>query len=248
MLASLRLSLQPDDEERERIATMLVDAAQCARELGLRDVAARVGRLQSKLTGQDAEHSANAFRRDGDVWLVRYAGVNLRLKDGKGPQYLATLLGTPGREIHVLEFGATAAPPASRGALHGLSIGAPGASIDDAPDHRARREYRARLDDLHAELEEAEQFADIGRAEQLRVELDQLMVQLAGRLGSRPVLRSPAETARKAVTKVLRTQIGKLLDVHPALGRHLRDTVQMGTVCVYAPPSPVAWDVGYHSS
>ena len=248
MLASLRLSLQPDDEERERIATMLVDAAQCARELGLRDVAARVGRLQGKLTGQDAEHSANAFRRDGDVWLVRYAGVNLRLKDGKGPRYLATLLGTPGREIHVLEFGATAAPPASRGALHGLSIGAPGASIDDAPDHRARREYRARLDDLRAELEEAEQFADIGRAEQLRVELDQLMVQLAGRLGSRPVLRSPAETARKAVTKVLRTQIGKLLDVHPALGRHLRDTVQMGTVCVYAPPSPVAWDVGFRSS
>ena len=138
-----------------------------------------------------------------------------------------------------------AVPPASRAALHGLSVGGPGASIDDAPDQRARREYRARLDDLHAGLDQAEQFADIGRAEQLRAELDQLMVQLAGRLGSRPSLRSPAETARKAVTKVLRTQIGKLLDVHPVLGRHLRDTVQMGTLCVYAPPSPVQWDVRF---
>jgi hypothetical protein len=44
---------------------------------------------------------------------------------------------------------------------------------------------------------------------------------------------------------VLRTQIGKLLDMHPALGRHLRDTVRMGTVCVYAPPAPVEWDVGF---
>jgi hypothetical protein len=245
MLASLRLSQHHDAEERERVTTMLAEAAQCAREIGLRDVAARVGRLQGKLAGHDAEHSANAFRRDGDVWLVRYAGVDLRLKDGKGPRYLATLLATPGREIHVLEFGAMAAPPASRAALHGLSIGAPGASIDDAPDPRARREYRTRLDDLRAELDQAEQFADIGRAEQLRAELDQLMVQLAGRLGSRPSLRSPAETARKAVTKVLRTQIGKLLDVHPALGRHLRDTVQMGTLCVYAPPSPVQWDVRF---
>ena len=54
----------------------------------------------------------------------------------------------------------------------------------------------------------------------------------------------PAETARKAVTKVIRTQIGKLLDLHPALGHHLRATVRMGTVCVYAPPTSMEWDLG----
>jgi hypothetical protein len=43
----------------------------------------------------------------------------------------------------------------------------------------------------------------------------------------------------------LRTQIGKLLDVHPTLGRHLRDTIRLGKVCVYAPPTPVEWDVGF---
>ena len=138
-----------------------------------------------------------------------------------------------------------AAPPASPGALPGLSIGTPGGLLDDTADHRARREYRARLDDLRAELEEAERFADIGRAERLRVERDQLVAQLARRFGARPAHRGPAETARKAVTKVLRTQIGKLLDVHPALGRHLRDAVRMGTVCVYAPSTPVEWDVGF---
>jgi hypothetical protein len=178
---------------------------------------------------------------------VRYAGRDLRLKDGKGPRYLATLLDAPDREVHVLQFGAAA--PGSRSDGHdGLSIGLLGSSLEDAPDKRARREYRARLEDLHAEIDEAEQLADRGRAERLRAELDQLITHLAERFGARAQRRGPSETARKAVTKVLRTQIGKLFDLHPALGRHLRDSVRMGTVCVYAPPSPVEWDVGFGPS
>jgi hypothetical protein len=243
LLASVHLSMHPAPDERERIAAMLAEAAQCAHELGLVDVTARVARLQAKLAGQH-DLGDNTFRREGDVWTVRYADRDLQMKDGKGPRYLATLLVAPRREVHVLQFVAPAAPSSS-GVHEGLSIGPPGGSLDDAPDQRARRAYRARLDDLRAELDEAEQFADTGRAERLRAELDQLLAQLAGRFGARAARRGPAETARKAVTKVLRTQIGKLLDVHPALGRHLRDTIRMGTVCVYAPPTPVAWDVGF---
>jgi non-specific serine/threonine protein kinase len=127
----------------------------------------------------------------------------------------------------------------------GLSVGLPSGSIDDGPDQRARREYRARVADLRTELEEAERFADTGRAERLRAELDQLTSQLAGCFGARTSVRGPAETARKAVTKVLRTQIGKLLELHPALGRHLRDTVRTGKFCVYAPSTPVSWEVDF---
>jgi hypothetical protein len=245
LLASLRLSMDPAADERERIAEMLAEAAQCAQELGLVDVTARVQRLQARLAHGQVDPGANVFRREGDVWTVRYAGRDLHLKDGKGPRYLATLLVAPGREVHVFQFVARAAPPSSSGAHDGLSIGMPGGSLDDAPDQRARRAYRARLDELRAELAEAEQFADSGRAGRLRAELDQLLAQLAGRLGAPAARRGPVEAARKAVTKVLRTQIGKLLDVHPALGRHLRDTIRMGKVCVYAPPTPVAWDVGF---
>lgn len=41
--------------------------------------------------------------------------------------------------------------------------------------------------------------------------------------------RDPLEQHPLVEDTVLRTQIGKLLDVHPDLGRHLRDTVRMGT-------------------
>src|SRR5262249_29891986 len=245
LLASVRLSMEPDTGERDRVTPMLAEAGQCAQELGRVDGSARVARLQAKMTRRGSEPAANVFRCDGEIWTARYAGTDLRLKDGKGPRYLATLLAAPGREVHVLQF--VAAPPAAAGVPEPerLSIALRGSTRDDALDERARREYRARLDDLRAELDEAEKCADVGRAELLRAELDELVAQLAERFGRRAARRGPAETARKAVTKVLRTQIGKLIEVHPTLGRHLRDTMRLGRVCVYAPPTPVEWDVGF---
>jgi hypothetical protein len=50
------------------------------------------------------------------------AGSDIRLKDGKAPRYLATLLAAPGRELHVLELAGMSAPPVSPGAAHGLTI------------------------------------------------------------------------------------------------------------------------------
>lgn len=254
-LASLMVSMKPDAAKRERIAAMLAEAGRCAAELGLADVAARVARIQSKLTSAPApavegEVAGNAFRQEGEVWTVRYEGRDVRLKDGKGPRYLAALLAAPGRELHVLQF--VAADPNARRSLRdeGLTIAATtsAAPSDDAPDEQARRAYKSRLEDLRAELEEAEEFADVGRAERLREEIEQLVSQLAGQFGRRVPRRGPAETARKAVTKVIRTQIGKLLELHPALGRHLGATIRMGTVCVYAPTTAVAWDVGVGSA
>jgi hypothetical protein len=235
LLAIVRLSMEPDAAERRRIADLVAEAAQSAHRLGLVDVTARLERLHGKLAGCD-DGTTPTFQREGEVWTVRYRGQELRLKDGKGPRYLAALLAVPGHECHVLQLAAGgSAPEIGATAPEGLSVGEPGAALDDAPDARARREYRARLEDLHAELEEAERFHDCGRVERLRAELDVLRSQLSGHFGTRPRTRGPAETARKAVTKVLRTQIGKLLELHPALGQHLLDTVRMGTVCVYAP-------------
>ena len=101
----------------------------------------------------------------------------------------------------------------------------------------ARTEDQTRL--------EAEGLADRGRAERLRGELDVFVAQVSQRFGSRARTRGPAETARKAVTKVLRTQIAKLLDVHPNLGEHLRETVQTGVFCSYAPTPATGWEVSF---
>jgi soluble cytochrome b562 len=130
-------------------------------------------------------------------------------------------------------------------AAEGLAVRVTDADATAVPDAQARRAYRARLAELRAELDEAEGFADAGRAERLREELDRLTDELATRFGGKTPRQGQAETARKAVTKVLRTQIARLLDAHPELGRHLRDTVRLGTVCVYAPTTPIDWDVAF---
>src|SRR5262249_30206689 len=152
LLASVRLSLHPDADECARIAAMLAEAAQCAEELGLVDVTARVARLQTKVA-RPVVDPGNAFCCDGDIWTVRFGGRELRLKDGKGPRYLATLLAAPGREFHVLGLaGCALAAGLTPAAPEGLTVGGPGGAIDDAPDARAAREYREQLDDLRAEL------------------------------------------------------------------------------------------------
>jgi len=129
------LSLGVFGEERAVVGEMLAEAGRCADEIGLADVAARVARLHAKLR-KHAEPDA-AFRNEGDVWVVRYAGREVRVRDGKGPRYLATLLAAPGREVHVLELGAEAGERPSPFAGDALAVGLPGGTLDQTPDERA---------------------------------------------------------------------------------------------------------------
>lgn len=228
---------------RDRVAELVEVAQGEANALGLDDVAARAATMRARLDAS-AVDAAPLLRRDGEVWTVAFGGREILLRDGKGPGYLATLLAAPGRDVHVLELaGGTAAPEASRAAAsEGLAIGGDG-GCEAAPDADARRAYRARVEELRAEIDEADENCDRGRAERLREELDALTDQLAQAFAGRPRARGPAETARKAVTKVLRTQIARLLDVHPDLGEHLRASIRMGTFCSYAPAAPVGWSI-----
>lgn len=242
LLVAVQLGGDPDAATRARAFAMLAEAEQTARELDLADVQARVERLRAKVPRLQPA-GANVIRREGDVWLIRFAGTGLRVKDARGLHYLAALLAVPGRELHVLQLaGVGRSALAAGGGEASASIAALGVTLDDAPDARARTAYAARVDELRTSLDEAERFGDLGRADLVRAELEQLLVELASKFRSRSRGHGPAEAARKAVTKALRTQIGRLLAKHPPLGRHLRQAMRMGTVCVYAPNDPVAWD------
>lgn len=244
-LAEARIALDPTAAADASLAAMLDEAEQCGAELGLEQVLARVRRARATTANTTEVRSDRRFRCEGEIWSIAFGGVEVRLKDGKGPRYLATLLASPRYDFHVLELaGGARAESSAHGATEGLAIGRLG-GFEDAPDARAMREYRARLDDLRADIDEADALGDNGRAERLRGELDLLVAQLSQRFGSRARTRGPAETARKAVTKVLRTQIAKLLEVHPSLGEHLRDTVQTGVFCSYTPENPASWDVSF---
>jgi hypothetical protein len=50
------------------------------------------------------------FQREGEYWTIAYDGVAVRLRDNKGLQYIAYLLGRPGRDVSVGDLRTTARP------------------------------------------------------------------------------------------------------------------------------------------
>jgi hypothetical protein len=79
------------------------------------------------------------FRFDGGTWELAYHGKHVHLPDAKGLRDIATLVASPGRPLHVHRL---------------LGVDEPGGA-DPMLDERARKNYRARLGELDAEIEDA---------------------------------------------------------------------------------------------
>ncbi len=162
-----------------------------------------------------------SLRRDGAAWSIGSPTGGGEVPDSQGVAHLARLLATPGREIAATELAGMAgtAPPA--------------ADLGPALDARAKREYRRRLAELRADIDEAESANDGERAARARVELDALMDELRRAVGlggrDRPT-GSGAERARVNVTRSVRRAIVAVGRVDPALGAHLDRSVRTGSL------------------
>lgn len=170
------------------------------------------------------------MRRDGEVWLIAFAGSETRLRHTKGLADLATLIAHPERDIHVFDLvGATGADRADAG---------------PAIDAAAKAAYERRLEELTEEIEAADRRGDDNRAAALDDERAALITHLAGALGlaGRPrVAGSDVERARKAVGMRIREACRRIDAELPELGRHLRNAVHTGTWCSYRPDTPTEW-------
>jgi hypothetical protein len=173
----------------------------------------------------------------------------VRLKDSKGLRHLARLLAHPGRELHVVDLEAADGSPAGSGEPAGAGelegrrdLGDAGAMLDAT----AKAAYKARRDELRAEIEEAEDCNDPARAAKARDELDFLVAELARAVGLGGRDRraaSHAERARLNATRAIRAAMANLARANPALGRHLSATIRTGRYCSYTPDprTPISW-------
>jgi hypothetical protein len=193
---------------------------------------------------------AASLRREGDVWAFAYEGNSFRVRDAKGIRYLAVLLSRPGVELHALALAEAVAgvEPGGRRPPEGLEHDAGAGGAGPLLDHAAKTAYRARLEHLRAELEEAESFNDPERATNARAEIEFLSEQLSAALGLGGRDReaaSNAERARISVTKAIRSVIKRVTEHDSALGQELNTTVRTGLFCVHEPDPrrPTAWKV-----
>ena len=211
------------------------------------------GRAIAEAGAAEASLAHNVFRREGDYWSIGYDGTLVRLRDTKGLHYLARLLAEPGREFHTvdLEGEQNGRTPTAQPALRELDELTERADLGDAGallDAQAKAEYKARLQELEDELEEAEAWADPERAARARQERDFLIQELAravGLGGRDRKAASHAERARLNVTRAIKTALANIAQNHPALGDHLHVTVRTGTYCVYSPDPrlPITWQL-----
>lgn len=172
----------------------------------------------------------NVFRREGSMWLICFEHEVAHVAELRGFLDVAKLLAKPAEEVHCSELAGR--PAGSRGA--GML------------DERARRAYRTRLQDVDAEISEADRANDAGRKERLEEEKEQLLdeIRKATGLGGRHRrLDDGAERARTAVTWRIRNAVKKLEPAHPAFARHLRHSIKTGVFCSYTPEKDTRWFV-----
>jgi hypothetical protein len=81
---------------------MLDEATQLCDELGMTGLLERVAALRHSPAEPSAADAR--FRHEGDFWTIAYEGQMFRLRDVKGLHYIASLLASPGRDLHVLEL------------------------------------------------------------------------------------------------------------------------------------------------
>ena len=113
------------------------------------------------------ESATEGLWREGDHWALRYRGREARLRHSKGLAYLAVLLQHAGSEIHVLELVAAAEGTQARAdplAAKRGELTADDAGVGAGLDAQAKAAYRARVQDLRAQLEQARGWADDERA------------------------------------------------------------------------------------
>ena len=261
-LDEARMLVQRDGPGDRAAARRLLDRARAlAGEAGAAGALRHIDALAERLAGDGngvpaatGEELTAALRREGEVWTVHYEGRLLRLRDAKGLRHLALLLASPGIEFHALDIvaaaeGRAAADPATAEAARDAGLQArrdddAGALLDD----RAKAAYRERLEELRAEIAEAEAFNDPERAARAREELDFVARELSAAVGLGGRDRkasSSAERARVNVTRAVRSVIRRIAGEDARLAAELESTIHTGAFCRYQPDPrrPVAWEV-----
>jgi tetratricopeptide (TPR) repeat protein len=234
--------------DRERAIAELRSAGETAGMLGMTVLGERVERrLRDLEVGRTSDTAAAAVgphvvRREGEYWTIVFGEDAFRLKDTKGLQYLATLLAEPGREFHVLDLVADGSTSPEIRAKAAEVTSTPFGDAGPILDPEAKASYKRRLDELDAELADAESMGDSERVERARSERAFIATELAAAvgLGGRDrVAASVSERARVNVTRAIKAAMDRIRDHSPALDAHLAATIRTGTYCSYS-PDPLA--------
>ncbi|WP_297623526.1 hypothetical protein [Nocardioides sp.] len=220
--------------DHERARTLRVHALETYRRLGASWWAKRLAAVEEP-AGSIRTSGESMTLRPGPagVWLVGHDGSESPVPARRGLEHLHTLLANAGHEVPATQLA---------GALVDQS------DLGPTADRAALGAYRRRLVELDAELDRADEWADVGMADRLAAEREALLVEIAAATGlagrTRPT-GSSAERARVTVRKAISAAIQAIDAADPVVVRHLTAHVHTGQSCIYepSPDRPVTWQL-----
>jgi tetratricopeptide (TPR) repeat protein len=166
---------------------------------------------------------ACTVQRAGSRWVVAWGDLRAEVANLVGMQYVKALVDRPREDVPAAEL---AGAGVVDGARHELA------------DRQTLDHYRQRVRELDAEIADADDDADLARAERLRMEREDLRDELSrvlGMAGSQRTFADTSERARTAVAKAVKRAIEAIDEVEPKLAEHLRTSIVTGRVCRYDP-------------
>jgi hypothetical protein len=205
-----------------RAASLLALAIEEAEAMGL---TARRDEWSGWLAELDATVEAPrcTVTRAGSRWVVAMGGLRADVPNLVGMQYVKALVDRPGDDVPAAEL---------------VGAGVVDGARHDVVDRQTLERYRQRVRELDAEIAEADDDADLARAEALRLERDELREELGRVLGiggAQRTFTDASERARTAVAKAVKRAIEAIDEIEPQLGKHLRDSIVTGRMCRYRP-------------
>lgn len=171
-----------------------------------------------------ARARAAHIRRDGDHWVVGFDGDTVHVRQQRGLELVARLIDRPGIDVHAFDL--------MGGADEARQAGVP------VLDERARRDLKARIDDLDDTIAEAESMNDPDRASRARHERAAIAARVAESFGLGGRARrsgDAAERARVAAAVAIRRGIAAVERHFPELAAHLARSIKTGLFCRYEP-------------
>jgi len=197
----------------------------------------------------------NRFSMEGNKWVVTFNGTTKFFNNIKGMHDIACLLKHQGKNIHSMELVRAEAEITPKSSpyskMSGKQLEEAGLPVSGRGDgdkiltDEAKEFIRTQLEELEAEIEDAEYHNDTGRALILKQRREEIIEELEraygyGQRSENREFADEGEDARQAVSKRIKLAI-KALKQHPELHAHLCNYIHTGYFCRYSPPNPVFW-------
>ncbi len=199
---------------------------------------------------------SNRFVLEGNYWNITFNQKPVMVNNTKGIRYIEYLIRNKGKEVHVSELFYAINPTDATHSNEslsdmseeqlveeGFSLGGLGNSFEltDEKTIAALKLYIEQLDD---QIEEAKEYGEIEKKEQLEAKKDHIVARLradTGLGGKSRQSNSAIERTRKSVEKRIHTDIKKLQKDFPEFADHLQ-AIKTGTYCQYKPVPEIFWE------